>query len=58
MKYLVTIKATVKKTIEVEAKTATEAGANALAVYESKDHEWSDIDVYTVHEKIEGYDHA
>ena len=58
MKYLVTIVATVKKTIEVEAKTATEAGANALVVFESKDHAWSDIGVHTVHEAIEGYDHA
>ena len=58
MKYLVTIRAIVKKTIEVEANNASEASAEALVVFESEDHEWFDIDVHTVHEAIEGYDHA
>jgi hypothetical protein len=61
MKYLVTIKATVKQTVEVEAENAKEASVYALALFavsEFRHHAWTDIDVHTVHEKIEGDNHA
>jgi hypothetical protein len=61
MKYLVTVRAVIKKTIEVEAKYASEASVEALAMFavsEFKEHDWFDIDVSSVHEKIEGDNHA